>query len=263
MFNNIKSMKTNNYFYLKKFQKEMNIGFFSSNGGVSKGNYFSLNCSKSSQDKKINVNKNIEISRKNLGIIDKELILINQKHSAKIHKITIKNFRSSLFGDGLFTKNKNFALGVLTADCAPIFLFDAKKKFICCIHSGWKGALKNIASKGISLFEKEYIKKKDIIVLIGPCLSKSNFEVDKKFKINFLKKNRSYASFFKFKNDSKDNFDLRGLLNFQFKSLGIKNIYNLRKNTYSNKHIFFSHRRATHEKYGETGRMINIISFKD
>ena len=55
---------------------------------------------------------------------------------------------------------------------------------------------------------------------------------------------------------------MRGLINFQFKMLGLTNIFNLNENTYLNNDLFFSHRRATHEKLSETGRMINIISFR-
>ena len=55
---------------------------------------------------------------------------------------------------------------------------------------------------------------------------------------------------------------MRGLINFQFKILGVKNIFNINKNTYLNNELFYSHRRATHEKLLGTGRMINIISFR-
>ena len=55
---------------------------------------------------------------------------------------------------------------------------------------------------------------------------------------------------------------MRGIINFQLKNLNIKNIYNIKKDTYSNISTFFSHRRSTHNKQLNSGRMINIISFK-
>ena len=99
--------------------------------------------------------------------------------------------------------------------------------------------------------------------MVGPCLGFENFEVDKNFKIKFLKKNKYYSKFFSHKNENKDLFNLRNLINFQLKKEGIQKIYNIRKNTYKYSDYFFSHRRAIHENKVMTGRMINIISFRD
>ena len=207
-----------NFINLKNLEKKINIGFFTSKGGVSKGNYLSLNCNENSKDLKNNINRNINIAVKNLGIKNKNLKLINQIHSNKIYSISNKNFNKQYYGDGLITKDKNIALAVLTADCVPIFIFDVKKKIICCLHSGWKGGLLNIVKKGINRFKNNGIKNSDIIVVVGPCLSYQNFEVNKNFKSKFLKKNMHYLNFFKYKNRNKDLFDLRGLINFQLKS---------------------------------------------
>ncbi|MDC2979489.1 peptidoglycan editing factor PgeF [Pelagibacteraceae bacterium] len=252
-----------NYFYLKKFEKIINIGFFSSRGGMSKEDYHSLNCSKANNDNKNNVLKNIKIAKKNLGIAGKQLKLISQIHSNKVIKIDKKNYKSTLVGDGLITKNKDIALGILTADCAPIFIFDYQKKIICSLHSGWKGTLSNIVASAIKKINKNKIDNNKLIAIIGPCLGYKYFEVDKKFKSKFIKKNNYYSKFFKYKNKNKDYFNLRGILNYQLNAEGISQIYNIKKDTYKNSDYFFSHRRATHQNKKFTGRMINIISFRD
>ena len=252
-----------NFININKFVDIVNLGFFTSKGGISKGDFNSLNCSKSNDDKKNNVSKNIKIALNALGIKKKRLKLINQIHSNKIFFINNNNLNKDIYGDGLITENKNIALGILTADCAPIFIFDKKKSIVCCLHSGWKGALNNIVSKGIKKIKRKKIKSQNIIVIVGPCLGFNNFEVDKKFKLKFIKKNRSYQKFFKSKNRNKDIFDLRNLINFQISKEGIDNVFNIRKDTYKNSHIFFSHRRATHQNKIQTGRMINIISLRD
>ena len=252
-----------NFININKFVDIVNLGFFTSKGGISKGDFNSLNCSKSNDDKKNNVSKNIKIALNALGIEKKRLKLINQIHSNKIFFINNNNLNKDIYGDGLITENKNIALGILTADCAPIFIFDKKKSIVCCLHSGWKGALNNIVSKGIKKIKRKKIKSQNIIVIVGPCLGFSNFEVDKKFKLKFIKKNRSYQKFFKSKNRNKDIFDLRSLINFQISKERIDNVFNIRKDTYKNSHIFFSHRRATHQNKIQTGRMINIISLRD
>ena len=252
-----------NFININKFVDIVNLGFFTSRGGISKGDFNSLNCSKSNDDKKNNVSKNIKIALNALGIEKKRLKLINQIHSNKIFFINNNNLNKDIYGDGLITENKNIALGILTADCAPIFIFDKKKSIVCCLHSGWKGALNNIVSKGIKKIKRKRIKNQNIIVIVGPCLGFSNFEVDKKFKLKFIKKNRSYQKFFKSKNRNKDIFNLRSLINFQISKERIDNVFNVRKDTYKNTHIFFSHRRATHQNKMQTGRMINIISLRD
>ena len=77
-----------------------------------------------------------------------------------------------------------------------------------------------------------------------------------------LGENKKYSIFFKHKNKDKDLFNLRRLINYQFKELGIKNIYNINKDTFTNKRVFFSHRRES-QKFRDTGRMLNIIAFND
>lgn len=250
-----------NYHNLKKLENIVKFGFFTSNGGVSSGNYFSLNCNKSSKDKKTNVKKNINIALSNLGINNCKLKLINQTHSNKVSIIDFKNYKKKLYGDAMITTEKNIALGVLTADCAPILLFDKKRNFISCIHAGWKGSLSNIVGKTINIIKNMNSSK--IIAIVGPCISFNNFEVEKDFKIKFIKKNPKYSKFFKTKNKTKDLFNLRGIINYQIKNEKISIIYNINRDTYKNRSNFFSHRRATHEKKISTGRMINIISLCD
>ena len=144
-------MITKNYFTHAKIKSFVRAGFFTRNGGVSKKENYSLNCSLNHKDTEINVKKNINICLKNLNI-KKKIKFISQIHSNKIIKINRKNIGKKYSGDGLITNNKQIALGILTADCCPIFIFDKNKKYICALHSGWKGTLKNIAAKSVEYF---------------------------------------------------------------------------------------------------------------
>ena len=249
-----------NYYSIQN--TKINHGFFNRLNGFSKKEFKSLNCSLSNGDNKKLVYKNRLKALRQLKLHKKKLILINQIHSSKVIQITKSNLNKKIEADGIITSLTNVVLGILTADCAPIFIYDNKARFVCCLHSGWKGALKNIAAKGIEYFVKQKIIEKNIVVLIGPCLSFKNFEVSKDFKSKFISKNKKYSIFFKYKNKDKDLFNLRRLINYQFKELGIKNIYNINKDTFSNKRVFFSHRRES-QKFRYTGRMLNIIAFDD
>jgi hypothetical protein len=84
--------------------------------------------------------------------------------------------------------------------------------------------------------------------------------VDKHFQKKFVDTDIKYTKFFKYKNKKKFYFNLRALINFQLSELGLKKIYNINRDTYSNDNLFFSHRRATHKGQKNTGRLINLIS---
>ena len=240
----------------------VNYGFFTRVGGFSKNNYSSLNCNLSSEDKPQIVKKNIQFAMDLLSLKNKKLKLPKQIHSNIIEEINNKNLNKEIEADGLITNDFSIALGILTADCTPIFIFDKSKSFICCLHVGWKGCLMDIVNNSMKLISKYNQNTANIIAIIGPCLAKENFDVSINFKDIFIKSDQNYKKFFTKKNHYKDLFDMRGLINFQFKKLGLTNIFNLNENTYLNNELFFSHRRATHEKLSGTGRMINIISFR-
>ena len=251
--------------YLKKkffFIKNSKIqhGFFTRQNGFSKKKFRSLNCSISNGDNKKVVLKNRSIAMTNLNLDKKKLILAKQTHSSKVIIVNKNNLNKNLEADGMITSLNNIVLGILTADCAPIFIYDNQKKFICCLHSGWKGTLNNIAKKGVNLFDKYDVKRSSLIAIIGPCLGTSNYEVDKNFERKFIKKNIRYSKFFRNKNNNKSYFSLRGLINYQLQELKIGKIYNINKDTYNNKSLFFSHRRSFKKGIKTTGRLINLIS---
>ena len=103
--------------------KNISHGFFNSEGGYSKGIYKSLNCGIGSKDKKKRVLLNLEKVSKKIKVANNNLVLLNQIHSNKV-KFVNKNTLNRCVGDGLVTNKKNLALGILTADCAPVLIFD-------------------------------------------------------------------------------------------------------------------------------------------
>jgi len=248
-----------NYLSIKKIH--IKHGFFTRLCGLSKSHFKSLNCSISNGDNKKNVSKNRLIAMKNLNLDNKKLILIKQTHSSKVIRISKTNLnKKNLKADGMITSLNNIVLGVLTADCAPIFIYDDRNKFVCSLHSGWKGSLNNISLNAVKLFDKYNIKRNNLCAIIGPCLGANNYEVDKEFEKRFISKNTKYSKFFRNKNSVKSFFNLRGLINYQLKELGLKKIYNINRDTYSHQNLFFSHRHTTHKGKKTTGRLINLIS---
>ena len=243
---------------LKKF-KNITHGFFNSSGGVSLGIYKSLNCGIGSKDKKKNVLSNLKIVSKIIGN-KKKIVLLSQIHSNKIYFVK-KSPKKKLVGDGLITNIKGLAIGILTADCAPIFFFDPRKMIIGAAHAGWRGAYKKIVKNMISHFKKRGSKLNDLCAIIGPCISQNNYEVKDDLIQKFL--NQSLTSKRHFKREGgKIYFDLKGYIFQQLKRNGIKNIEIIRKDTFYPKNNFFSARRSSKNKIDDYGRNISIIMIK-
>ena len=104
-------------------------------------------------------------------------------------------------------------------------------------------------------------KKKDIIVVIGPCIGQKNYEVGKKFKDKFIKKNSKNVNFFKLKK-RKIYFDLSKFIYKQLISFGILKIDVINKDTFDTKNNFFSARRSLKKNEPDYGRNISVIMLK-
>ena len=180
-----------NYLSIKKIS--IKHGFFTRLEGLSKKQFKSLNCSISNGDNKKVVFKNRLIAMKKLNLDKKKMILIKQTHSSKVIRINKTNLNKNLEADGMITSLNNIVLGILTADCAPIFIYDDTNKFVCGLHSGWKGSLKNISKKAVNLFDKYNIKRDNLTAIVGPCLGFSNYEVEKDFERKFIKEDIRYS----------------------------------------------------------------------
>ena len=247
-------------FFSKKLKKFKNINhcFFSRNGGFSKGIYKSLNCGKGSKDKKIFIKKNLNLVSKKMNI-KRKLLLMYQTHSNKVMIITNKNKNLNKFkSDAIVTQLRGYGLGVVTADCVPIVLYDKKNHTIGCIHAGWKGALSGIVENTIKTFKKISLNN-EIFAAVGPCIDKKSYEVDSNFYKKFILRSKKNKIYFLKKNKNKKLFDLRGYVTHKLLKLNI-NVDHINLDTFKQKSNFFSYRRS--QKKGETdyGRCVSVIS---
>ena len=248
-------------FYSKKLKKFKHINhcFFSRRGGFSKGIYKSLNCGKGSRDKKKNIYKNLNFISKKININVNRLFLMHQTHSNKVIVITNKNKKLKKFkSDALITKLGGFALGVVTADCVPIILYDVKNNIIGCIHAGWKGALSGIIENTVKKFKKLNSKNK-IFATIGPCIGFKSYEVDLNFYKRFVAKSKNNSAYFLKKNEFKKLFNLRKYVNDKLVKLKVK-VDHINYDTFKEKNRFFSYRRSQKLGDNDYGRCISAIS---
>ena len=191
-----------------------------------------MNCAHGSNDNKKNISKNLIIIGRKIKSKSKKIILLNQIHSNKFYYIDKKSKKNNrkFNGDALITSKLNTPIAVLTADCAPILIFDQKRKMIAAIHAGWKGAYKGIVPKVLKFMIQKGCSAHNITAAIGPCISLKSYEVKQDFIKRFLKKDIMAKGFFK-KIKNKNYFSLSGYITYQLKSLGLKKIEVINKDT--------------------------------
>ena len=239
--------------------KEISHGFFNNKGGCSSGIYKSLNCGPGSNDNKTNVIKNLRIVKKKINKSSKNIFLLHQIHSNKFVFINkyYKNQKRKK-ADAIITDIPKLPIAVLTADCAPILIYDKQKKMIAAIHAGWKGAYKGIISKVVNFMIKKGCKRKNMIAVIGPCIAQKSYNVREDFRRKFLKKDKRNNVFFK-KRKNLICFDLSKYITSQLKSLKITNLETINIDTFPKKNNFFSARRSLHLNHDDYGRNISLI----
>lgn len=154
-------------------------------GGVSNGQYSTMNLSFLNGDNRENVLKNYKILCNLLDTDPNNLVLSRQTHTDNI-KIVDKSHRGTgIFKesfsdiDGLITNEPKVALVTQYADCTPLLFCDPIKKVIATSHSGWRGTVKEIGKKTVQKMVSDFgCNPSDIIACIGPCIGSCCYEVD-------------------------------------------------------------------------------------
>ena len=157
----------------------------------------------------------------------------------------------------MITKLNGLALGVVTADCVPILIFDKNNKIIGCIHAGWRGALSGIIRNTISKIRKISSNGK-IYACVGPCIGKKSYEVDNSFFKKFINKSNKNKKYFKRKNKLKKLFDLRRFVKDKLTDLDVI-VDQVNRDTFTDKVNFFSYRRSSIFKHKDYGRCISVV----
>ena len=114
-----------------------------------------------------------------LNISNERLILPRQVHNTEIAEVTEENLGDKFEGiDALITTLPRTCIGVSTADCVPILIYDTHVGAIAAAHAGWRGTVARIGQKTIEAMAERYgSKPKDLKVVIGPSIGPDSFEV--------------------------------------------------------------------------------------
>ncbi len=241
-------------------------GFFGREGGVSEGIYASLNCGPGSRDDPAAVGENRMRVQAALGA--ESLLSLSQVHSAVVHTMPMWEARPAppregaarFEGDGMVTATPGLALGILTADCAPVLFADRKARVIGAAHAGWKGAHGGVLEATLDAMEKLGASRAGTSAAIGPCISQQNYEVGFDFRDRFLEQGLRMRKFF-VPSDKEGHyrFDLEGYVAHRLTAAGTGSVEKLGICTYLPENGFFSFRRTTHAQQPDYGRQISAI----
>jgi YfiH family protein len=235
-------------------------GFLGRRGGVSIGLYGGLNVGIGSEDDPAAVDENRRRAT-DAVLPGAPLVTCYQVHSADCVTVTEPPSERSR-GDALVTDRPGLALGILTADCAPVLLADSEAGVVGAAHAGWKGAIGGITDATIAAMEALGARRERIAAAIGPCIARASYEVDDAFRQRFEADDPANERFFADARANHAQFDLEAYVTHRLAAAGVRRIEALGLDTYADEHRFFSYRRATHRGEPSYGRQIAIIGLR-
>src|SRR5680860_1231379 len=205
-------------------------GFFTRLGGVSEGIYASLNCGPGSNDDAANVTENRARIARALGAEPGRLVSVYQKHT-NTAVVAQKPWTKDKMpeADAIVTSTPGLAIGILTADCAPILLCDPEARVIGAAHAGWRGAKMGIAEAAVE------------------AMTGLGAEPD------------SEAFFIIDEGSGEPHFDLPGYVAERLARAGVGQVIDLGFCTYYDETRLFSYRRSQHHGEDDYGRHISAI----
>lgn len=190
----------------------------------------------------------------------------HQVHDARIAVIERPGMtREELEGyDAFVTSLPDTAIGVRTADCVPILLYDPIRKVVAAVHSGWKGTVLHISQQTINVMVQRFLcRAEDLQAVIGPAIGPDSFQVGEEVVAQFVDAGFPLDEIWTFRGDGDErpmsgghHIDLIQANQWLLEQAGVKteNIQAYRIDTY-NDESFFSARREGFQ----CGRIINAI----
>jgi len=192
-------------------------------------------------------------------------ILANQTHSDHVHVVKEpgnkgwEGLESAVPDcDALVTNLKGVMLGILTADCVPILLYDPVAKAVAAVHAGWKGTKANIVAKTIQTMQREFGTKPDnLIAGIAPSIGVCCYEVGKDVASYFF----DLPDAIQAKKNSKYMLDLPEINKLQLITAGMREEKIEMSNICTSCDVehFFSYRKES----GCSGRFMSLIGLTE
>lgn len=235
--------------------------FFTRQGGVSTGIYESLNFGRGSKDDPEAVAENRRRAAAHFGLEPERLLGCYQTHSV-ICRVADGVWTGALpEGDALATHTPGLALGVLTADCAPILLADPQARVVGAAHAGWKGALDGVVSSVVKAMDALGADPGRIVAAVGPCIGPASYEVGQEFLDRFHAHDPGSERFFRPGGErGKHLFDLPAFVLWRLEQAGVERAEWIGRDTCAEEALFYSNRRAFRQGEPDYGRLMSVIA---
>jgi YfiH family protein len=237
-------------------------GFSTRRGGVSSPPYDSLNFSSASGDSPENVERNFAHLCRACAFSADQMRLVKQVHGNQVLVVTRSHSRAipPEEADALVTHEPGLVLGIKTADCLPLLLYDPVQGVIAAIHAGWRGLLAGVIQQTLRVMKKNFLSSSATAIgVIGAGIEQKSFEVGPEVRVLFLQQNPLWEGFFLAKGE-KFLLDLKGVARQILCDEGFvaEKIETLGVCTYERRDLLYSHRRDG----ARTGRQLNFIQIK-
>lgn len=216
--------------------------------GKSDGEPGEFNLSYNVNDNPENVDHNRWLLASALDISAGKLVFPQQTHSTNVKLINRLNYTEEHADtDALITNTKGICIGVMSADCVPILIYDPVHKAVAAVHAGWRGTVGKIIEKTLkSMVEHFSTGTSEVVVCLGPSICKKEFEVGPEVLDEFGKVFGEDETMIERSENGKGYIDLVQANKLQLLEMGVKSasIEVSGICTYQNNDKFFSARRS-------------------
>jgi YfiH family protein len=200
------------------------------------------------------------------GIKPGRVITVNQVHGENIVRIDAQGLIDgkidprTVEADAMTTNAPGIAIGIETADCVPILLFDPATPAVAAVHAGWRSTVKKIVQKAVNRMRDEFgSDPSKMIAAIGPAIGPECYEVDEPVMASVRNAFSFWKDIAKPKGDDRWNLDLVTANKLELTQIGLAegNVHALGLCTSCRRDLFYSFRVE-----GRTGRMLSVIMIK-
>ena len=236
-------------------------GFFTRQGGVSKGLYEGLNTGVGSSDDPVAVAENRRRVAAAMGGTSDDIAACYQIHSS-LTRIAEGPWRGERpEGDAVVTRAPGVICAVLTADCAPVLLADPEAGVVAAVHAGWKGALGGVIHSAVEAMQALGALPHRTVAAVGPCIAQASYEVGADFMERFEHHDPGSGRFFaEGAGPDRRMFDLSGFVLWRLEQAGVGEAAWTGEDTCVDAERFFSNRRAHRNGEADFGRLMSAIT---